>query len=110
MIATQNNGQGVRLQYVPDGQLHAAIVVTRFGQVGQHIAAVDEADVVAALQQRPVDIEVVMIGMAHDTVAKVAYGLWRIRLVVGKRAGAIRRSERRSEEHTSEIQSLMRIP
>ncbi len=59
------------------------------GQVGNDVAAIHEADVFAALQQRPVDVEVVMARAAHHAIGRLADGRGRIGLVIAEIRGGI---------------------
>ncbi|MOA13079.1 hypothetical protein D3C78_1331110 [compost metagenome] len=92
VVAAQHDGHGAGGGDAAHGGFGALIVfAARFGQVGDDVAAVDEADVVAALQQRAVDVEVVVPGAAHDAIGGLADGGGRVCLVVAEVGGGIGR-------------------
>lgn len=85
MVAAQDDGQRAGIRKAPDRRFGAGVVFARrLRQVGDDVAAVDEADVVAALQQRAVDIEIIVPGRARDPVGGLPDRGGRIGLVVAE--------------------------
>lgn len=77
MVAAQDDGQRAGIRKAPDRGFGAGVVFARrLRQVGDDVAAVDEADVVAALQQRAVDIEIIVPGAraTRSVACRIAAG------------------------------------
>lgn len=99
MVAAQDDGQRAGIRKAPDRRFGAGVVFARrLRQVGDDVAAVDEADVVAALQQRAVDIEIIVPGRARDPVGGLPDRGGRIGLVVAEIGRGIRRAERHAQD------------
>src|SRR5690606_39745941 len=61
VVATQHDGESATAQNMANRQLASPEMVARHVDVGDDVAAVHETDVGAPLQQRSIDVEVVML-------------------------------------------------
>ncbi len=94
VVATEHDRQAASLQNLAHGNFRAAVVVARFCQIRQHVPTIDETNVGAALEQRAVDVEVIVVRRAHDSVGDFTDHLRCAGLVVAERVWSVGRTER----------------
>ncbi len=90
VIAAHDDRQRARSEDLPHRCFYTLIVTARRREVGDHIAAIDKADIVAFLQERTVDIEIVMAGRANHAVGRLTDCRGRVGLIIGEVSRRVR--------------------
>ncbi len=97
MVAAHHDGQRACREDLAHGRLGTLIVAAWRREISDYIAAIDEADIVTLLQQRAVDVEIIVARRTHDAVGRLTDRCWRVRLIIGEIGGRIGGAIRHAE-------------